>query len=94
MISLARIPRIDCTKEKNKNKPIEICDTLQHRVWGYNKDEDGKHKKADEVIKMLDYAGTLPANLLLNTGPLGSGAIPEEDVVTLRTVGERRAAKA
>ncbi|MDZ7638627.1 MAG: alpha-L-fucosidase [Bryobacterales bacterium] len=79
--------------EKNKNKPIEICDTLQHQVWGYNSNEDGKHKTADEVMKMLDYASTLPANLLLNSGPLGSGAIPEEDVTTLREVGERRSRK-
>jgi alpha-L-fucosidase len=76
--------------EKNKAKPIEICDTLQHRVWGYNRNEDGKHKSADEVMKMLEYAGGLPANLLLNTGPLGNGAIPVEDVRTLRQVGERR----
>lgn len=75
--------------EKNKSKPIEICDTLQHQVWGYNRNEDGRHKTADEVMTMLAYADGLRANLLLNTGPMGNGAIPEEDVRTLRQVGER-----
>ncbi len=74
--------------ERNRGKPIEICDTLQGRQWGYNREEDGKHKSAEETLKMLDYAAGLPANLLLNSGPYGSGAIPPEDVATLRAVGE------
>lgn len=73
--------------ERNQGKPIEICDTLQGRQWGYNREEDGKHKSAEEVLKMLDYASGLPANLLLNSGPFGNGAIPPEDVATLHTVG-------
>jgi alpha-L-fucosidase len=75
--------------EKNKNKPFEICDTLQHSVWGHNAQEDGKHKKVNEVMEMLANAKEANANLLLNSGPLASGAIPEEDIVTLREVGKR-----
>lgn len=74
--------------ERNAGKPVEICDTLQGRLWGYASAEDGKHKSPDDVLKMLDYAAGLPANLLLNSGPYGSGAIPPEDVETLRAVGE------
>jgi alpha-L-fucosidase len=73
--------------EKNKSKHGEICSTLQQRVWGYNKAEDGRHKTADEVIKMLAEARQSGANLLLNTGPLPDGSIPPEDVTTLRAVG-------
>lgn len=75
--------------EKNQGKPVEVCNTLQPRVWGYEKASDGKHKTADEVMQMLEEAKSMGANLLLNTGPLPTGAIPSEDVETLREVGRR-----
>jgi alpha-L-fucosidase len=80
--------------EKNKHKPMEICDTLQPRTWGYNAAMDGKHKSAEEVMGMLAEAAKVPANLLLNTGPLPDGSIPEEDAKTLRDVGQRLRAMA
>jgi len=70
-------------------KPLEICDTLQPRGWGYTKADDGKHKTAEDVMEMLARARKIPANLLLNTGPLPDGAIHREDVMTLRQVGNR-----
>ncbi len=70
-------------------KPLEICDTLQPRGWGYIKADDGKHKTADAVMEMLAKARKIPANLLLNTGPLPDGSIHPEDVKTLREVGKR-----
>lgn len=73
--------------ERNQGKPIEICDTLQSRLWGYDKADDGKHKNADEVLRLLANARTRGANLLLNTGPLGDGSIHPEDVATLENVG-------
>lgn len=75
-------------KEKS-TKPLEICDTLQPKGWGYIKADDGNHKTADQVIEMLKKAGQMNANLLLNTGPLPDGTISPEDVVTLREVGKR-----
>ena len=75
--------------EKNRDKHNEICDTMQERVWSYNKGEDGRHKDADEVIAMLAHAGAKNCNLLLNTGPLPDGSVPEEDIATLREVGRR-----
>ncbi len=74
---------------KNKDKPIEICNTLQPRFWGYDKSADGKHRKPDEVRKMLAEARDRNANVLLNSGPLPTGAIPPEDVHTLTEVGHR-----
>jgi len=38
--------------------------------------------------------GVKYANLLLSTGPLGDGSIPEEDVRTLREVGKQLEIKA
>jgi len=75
--------------ELNKNKPKEICNTLQPHAWGYNKGDDGRHKSVDEVIQMLEDAREMHANLLLNIGPKGDGSIPEEDILTLTEVGKR-----
>lgn len=75
--------------ELNKGKPREICNTLQPHAWGYNRNDDGKHKTADEVWQILREARDINANLLLNIGPKGDGSIPEEDIQTLRTAGKR-----
>ncbi len=74
--------------EKNKDKLREICNTLQPHAWGYNKKNDGKHKSAEEVIKLLDDAGNMNSNLLLNVGPKGDGSFPEEDIEILRKAGK------
>ena len=76
-----------------KNKPREICTTLQPHAWGYNKNVDGQHKSPDEVMQMLSDADSLNANLLLNIGPKADGSIPEEDVVILEEVGRRLKSK-
>jgi alpha-L-fucosidase len=75
--------------EKNKNKPREICTTLQPRAWGYNKSVDGQHASPDEVMQMLNDARAMNANLLLNIGPKADGSIPGEDVAILTEVGKR-----
>ncbi len=73
-------------------RPYEICTTLQPRSWGYRAADDGLHHDADWVMDQLAEAAGIPANLLLNTGPLPDGSIPEEDVETLRQVGRRMGA--
>ncbi|MBL7134050.1 MAG: alpha-L-fucosidase [Phycisphaerae bacterium] len=70
-------------------KPLEICDTLQPKGWGYIKADDRKHKTPDQVMKMLAGAAHQKANLLLNTGPMPDGSIHREDVRTLTEVGRR-----
>jgi alpha-L-fucosidase len=72
-------------------KPLEICDTLEPKGWGYVKADDGKHKQPPEVMKMLATAAARPASLLLNTGLLPDGSVPPEDARTLREVGRRKA---
>jgi alpha-L-fucosidase len=72
---------------KDSGKPMEICDTLQERLWGYAK--DSPHRGPDAVMKMLERAAAQRANLLLNTGPLGDGSIHSGDAATLREVGRR-----
>jgi len=93
----AKVGRTDVARraqEKNRGKPVEICDTLQPHSWGYDMRDEGKHKDADAVMKMLAVAHERHANLLLNTGPLPDGSIHPDDVKTLREVGRRLRGKA
>ena len=72
----------------NKDKPREICNTLQPHAWGYHKGNDGKHKTAGDIMEMLHQADSLNANLLLNVGPKGDGSFPEEDIIAIKTAGK------
>ena len=77
------------TFSEKPDRPLELCDTLQPHGWGYTKADDGQHKTPDQVMTMLGKAAGLPANLLLNTGPMPDGSIHPEDVTTLTEVGRR-----
>jgi len=79
--------------KKNRHKPIEVCNTLQPKWWGYNKAADGKHRRPDDVMQMLADAEARHANLLLNIGPMPDGSILPEDETTLREVGRRLRAR-
>lgn len=74
--------------EKNKNKPKEICNTLQNHAWGYNKKDDGKHKTAGQLVQIIKDTWAQNANLLMNVGPLPDGSFPEEDIKSLSKAGE------
>lgn len=77
--------------ELNKEKPREVCNTMQPHIpgiaggatWGYNKAIDGHHLTVPEVKKLLDDANNHHYNLLLNIGPLPDGSVHPEDVQTL-----------
>jgi alpha-L-fucosidase len=75
--------------ELNKNKPKEVCNTMQPHIpgigggWGYNKAIDGHHLKVEDVKKLLDDARLNRYNLLLNIGPLPDGSVHPEDIETL-----------
>jgi len=75
--------------EQNKDKPREICNTLQPHAWGYNKQHDGNHKSADDIMQMLEDARNMSANLLLNVGPKGDGSFPEEDIAAITAAGAK-----
>lgn len=75
--------------ELNKNKPKEICNTMQPHAWGYKKSDDGQHKTANEIYEILQQMDSLGANLLLNVGPVANGSFPEEDIVALKEVGRK-----
>jgi alpha-L-fucosidase len=59
-------------------KPLEICNTMQGYSWGYDSADEGRHRGPDEIMEMLKHAKEMPANLLLNTGPLPDGSIHPE----------------
>ena len=74
--------------EKNKNKPKEICNTLQPHAWGYNKSTDGHHKTVEELVQTIKETWANNANLLMNVGPLPDGSFPEEDIISLTEAGK------
>jgi alpha-L-fucosidase len=75
--------------EMNKNKPKEVCNTLQPHLpgaganWGYNRAMDGHHLQVEDVQRLLDESNAGNYNLLLNIGPLPDGSVHPEDVETL-----------
>jgi alpha-L-fucosidase len=75
--------------ERNKNKPKEVCNTMQPHLpgagqnWGYNKAMDGHHLKVNDVKILLGDALLNNYNLLLNIGPLPDGSVHPEDIETL-----------
>ncbi len=70
-------------------KPLELCNTLQGYSWGYDRKDEGRHRDVRQVMKMLADAKAMPANLLLNTGPLPDGSIHPDDIKTIKEVGQR-----
>jgi alpha-L-fucosidase len=80
--------------ELNKNKPKEVCNTMQPprpgagATWGYNKACDGHHLKVEDVKKLLEDAKMNEYNLLLNIGPLPDGAVHPEDIETLSNLNK------
>lgn len=87
----AKYPIAAQVYELNKNKPKEVCNTMQphlpniesNSTWGYNKEIDGHHLKVDDVKKLLKDAEINNYNLLLNIGPLPDGSVHPEDYFTL-----------
>ncbi|MHC4871126.1 MAG: alpha-L-fucosidase [Planctomycetota bacterium] len=68
----------------------EACMTLNNS-WGFHKgDHDWKSSKT--VIDMLIKCSQKQGNLLLNIGPKGDGAVPQESVEILDKAGEWLAA--
>jgi alpha-L-fucosidase len=70
------------------SKPVEICYTMQDYSWGYDK-YSTRRMSAEEVLETLRMAGSYGANLLLNSGPLGSGALVPEEEASLLKAGKR-----
>lgn len=69
-----------------KEGPWEACMTLNDH-WGYHAG-DTNWKNEKNVLLMLMETAKGGGNLLLNVGPRPDGAIPEESVRILSSVGE------
>ncbi len=66
--------------------PLETCETI-NGSWGYSI-TDRNYKSVKEVIHLLAGAAGRNANLLLNVGPMPSGAIQPEFTDTLAAAGK------
>lgn len=71
----------------DRDAPMEICTTLQKGSWGHKK--GAPWAGADQAWEKLTAARKIPANLLLNVGPMGDGSIPPKAAAVLREVGQR-----
>ncbi|HKO82833.1 MAG TPA: alpha-L-fucosidase [Chitinophagaceae bacterium] len=66
--------------------PLESCETT-NGSWGYNI-TDRNYKTTTQVIQLLAGAAGRNSNLLLNIGPMPSGAIQPEFTDTLAAAGK------
>jgi alpha-L-fucosidase len=66
--------------------PVEACETI-NGSWGYNI-TDRKYKTVAQVIRLQVGAAGRNSNLLLNIGPMPSGAIQPEFIDTLAAAGK------
>ncbi len=66
--------------------PLETCETI-NGSWGYNI-TDRNYKTVTQVLQLLISAAGRNANLLLNIGPMPSGAIQTEFTDTLAAAGK------
>jgi alpha-L-fucosidase len=73
-------------QKASEEVPLESCETI-NGSWGYSI-TDRKYKSAEKVIQLLAGAAGRNSNLLLNVGPMPSGAIQPEFVDTLATAGK------
>lgn len=74
--------------ENNKNKPAELNIPIQTMGWSYFNSPKQRQKSTEEVLELLNTCAKMNANLLLNIGPRPDGTILEENVKTLKEVGE------
>lgn len=72
----------------HSGKPKEIC-TSMSRGWGYKAASDGKHFPEHVIWDDLEFAASLNANLLLNSGLRPDGSMDPQDVQTLTLIGNR-----
>lgn len=77
----------DASWEKNKEKPAELNIPIQTLGWAYHSSPRQRQKSKEEVLDLLNSCALMNANLLLNIGPLPDGTILEENVKTLKEVG-------
>ncbi len=66
--------------------PLEACETI-NGSWGYNI-TDRNYKTVQQVLQLLIGAAGRNSNLLLNIGPMPSGAIQPEFTDTLAAAGK------
>ncbi len=78
----------DHSWESNKNKPAELNIPIQTMAWGYMESPRQRQKSKEEVLELLNDCAKMNANLLLNIAPYPDGRIQEENIKTLKEVGE------
>ena len=70
-----------------QDRPIEQCDVIQKKVWGYKIGEK-EFRTPQDVCSMICRAASKGSNLLMNIGPDGSGQLPARAVEVMAEVGK------
>lgn len=78
----------DHSWESNKMKPAELNIPIQTLGWSYITNPKQRQKSTTEILDLLEYCAKMNANLLLNIGPRPDGTILDENVETLKCVGD------
>lgn len=65
--------------------PLEMCETM-NGSWGYNI-KDRRFKSSRQLIQTMIKAAGYGANFLLNNGPLPDGRLQQENIDTLKVIG-------
>lgn len=66
--------------------PTEACQSLGRESWGYRENED--YYSIKFLMQSIDKIMAMGGNYLLNVGPRADGTIADENVSTLRRIGE------
>ena len=70
-----------------QDRPIEQCDVIQKKVWGYRIGEK-EFRTPEDVCAMICRSAAKDSNLLMNIGPDGSGQLPAKAVEVMAEVGK------
>lgn len=74
---------------KQKNKMIQVRESLTPGFWGYNPEYAGQHYREEFIWNCLDKAGRKQFNFMVGTCLMPDGSLDLEDINSLLEVGKR-----
>lgn len=78
-------PERHVPKTQGFTRPTEANQSLGRESWGYKKDEDYFSNKY--IMQSIDQILSMGGNYLLNVGPKADGSLTEENISSLKIIG-------
>jgi alpha-L-fucosidase len=66
--------------------PTQACNAMGRESWGYREDEDYYSNK--HLMQSIDKTLAMGGGYILNIGPKADGTLPEENVESLKRIGQ------